>query len=159
MQALLKLSRAIDALNENVGKATIWLVLVVTLISALNAFVRYGFNYSSNGFLEIQWYLFGAVFLLGAGYTFLQNAHVRIDVLAGKLSMRTRMIIDIAGIIVFLLPLFLGLAVALDPGIQAMHRHAQPRCHLGYGEAALGHLLDRFDLEFFGVTLVAHGTS
>ena len=62
-------------------------------------------NIGSNAFLEIQWYLFGAVFLLGAGYTFLQNAHVRIDVLAGKLSMRTRMFIDIAGIIVFLLPM------------------------------------------------------
>mgnify|MGYP000665012884 CR=1 FL=1 len=105
MQALLKLSRAIDALNENVGKATIWLVLVVTLISAVNAFVRYAFNYSSNGFLEIQWYLFSAIFLLCAGYALKRNAHVRIDVLAGKLSMRTRMIIDIVGILVFLLPL------------------------------------------------------
>ena len=105
MNALLKLSRRIDALTERVGQAALWLVLVVVLVSAGNAMMRYTINYSSNAFLEIQWYLFGAVFLLGAGYTFLQNAHVRIDVLAGKLSMRTRMIIDIAGILVFLLPM------------------------------------------------------
>ena len=107
MQALLKLSRAIDALNENVGKATIWLVLVVTLISAVNAFVRYGFNYSSNGFLEIQWYLFSAIFLLCAGYALKRNAHVRIDFISSKLSTRANTIIDILGIVVFLVPLCL----------------------------------------------------
>ena len=105
MNALLKLSRLIDALTERIGKAVLWLVLIVVLVSAANAIMRYTIHYSSNAFLEIQWYLFGAVFLLGAGYTFLQNAHVRIDVLAGKLSMRTRMVIDIAGIIIFLLPM------------------------------------------------------
>ena len=102
MQALLKLSRAIDALNENVGKATIWLVLVVTLISALNAFVRYGFNYSSNGFLEIQWYLFSAIFLLCAGYALKRNAHVRIDVVSSHFSPRVLAWIDIVGTIFFL---------------------------------------------------------
>ena len=105
MQALLKLSRAIDALNENVGKATIWLVLVVTLISALNAFVRYGFNYSSNGFLEIQWYLFSAIFLLCAGYTLKRNAHVRIDVVSSHFSPRVLAWIDILGTIFFLAPM------------------------------------------------------
>ena len=105
MQALLKLSRAIDALNENVGKATIWLVLVVTLISALNAFVRYGFNYSSNGFLEIQWYLFSAIFLLCAGYALKRNAHVRIDVVSSHFSSRTLAWIDIIGTIFFLAPM------------------------------------------------------
>lgn len=105
MDTLLSLSRAIDAVSRFFGKFIIWLVLAAALISAGNAIARKAFNIGSNAFLEIQWYLFGAVFLLGAGYTFLQNAHVRIDVLAGKWSMRTRMYIDIVGIIVFLLPL------------------------------------------------------
>ena len=105
MQTLLKLSRAIDALNENVGKAAIWLVLIVTLISAVNAFVRYAFNYSSNGFLEIQWYLFSAIFLLCAGYALKRNAHVRIDVVSSRFSPRTLAWIDIIGTIFFLAPM------------------------------------------------------
>ena len=105
MQALLKLSRAIDALSEGVGKATIWLVLVVTLISAANAYVRYTFNYSSNGLLEIQWYLFSAIFLLCAGYTLMRNEHVRIDVISGRFSPRTHAWIDIIGTLFFLAPM------------------------------------------------------
>jgi TRAP-type mannitol/chloroaromatic compound transport system, small permease component len=105
MDTLLRLSHGIDAMSRFIGKFIIWLVLAAAVISAANAVARKAFSIGSNAFLEIQWYLFGAVFLLGAGYTFLQNAHVRIDVLAGKLSMRTRMIIDIAGILVFLLPM------------------------------------------------------
>ena len=105
MDTLLSLSRAIDAVSRFFGRFIIWLVLAAALISAGNAVARKAFNIGSNAFLEIQWYLFGAVFLLGAGYTLLQNAHVRIDVLAGKLSMRTRMYIDIGGILVFLLPM------------------------------------------------------
>ncbi|HQZ02907.1 MAG TPA: TRAP transporter small permease subunit [Thauera sp.] len=105
MDTLLRLSGVIDAVSRFFGKFIIWLVLAATVISAANAIARKAFNLGSNAFLEIQWYLFGAVFLLGAGYTFLQNAHVRIDVVASKLSMRTRMFIDIFGILVFLLPL------------------------------------------------------
>ena len=105
MDTLLRLSRIIDAVSRFFGKFIIWLVLAATLISAGNAIARKALNIGSNAFLEIQWYLFGAVFLLGAGYTFLQNAHVRIDVVASRLSMRTRMFIDIAGIIVFVLPM------------------------------------------------------
>ena len=105
MQALLKLSRAIDALTERVGKAAIWLVLIVTLISAINAFVRYAFNYSSNGLLEIQWYLFSAIFLLCAGYTLLRNEHVRIDVVSSHFSPRVLAWIDIIGTIFFLAPM------------------------------------------------------
>ncbi|TAH41395.1 MAG: TRAP transporter small permease subunit [Betaproteobacteria bacterium] len=105
MDTLLRLSRIIDAVSRSFGKFIIWLVLAATVISAANAVARKAFNFGSNAFLEIQWYLFGAVFLLGAGYTFLQNAHVRIDVVASRLSMRTRMFIDIAGIVVFLLPM------------------------------------------------------
>lgn len=105
MQALLKISRAIDALTERVGKATIWLVLIVTLISAVNAFVRYAVNYSSNGLLEIQWYLFSAIFLLCAGYTLLRNEHVRIDVVSSHFSPRGHAWIDIIGTIFFLAPM------------------------------------------------------
>ena len=105
MTALLQLSRLIDGITERIGRFAMWLILPAVLISAGNAIMRKAFDVGSNAFLEIQWYLFGAVFLLGAGYTLLQNAHVRIDVLAGKLSMRTRMYIDIGGILVFLLPM------------------------------------------------------
>ncbi|MGD9871524.1 MAG: TRAP transporter small permease subunit [Thauera sp.] len=105
MGTLLRLSALIDALTRFVGKSTIWLVLAATLISALNAIARKAFNVGSNAYLEIQWYLFAGVFMLGAGYVFLQNAHVRIDVVASKLSMRTRNIIDIVGIVLFLLPM------------------------------------------------------
>lgn len=105
MQALLKFSRGIDAVTHLIGRHIIWLVLAAVLISTLNAIARKAFNVGSNAFLEIQWYLFAAVFMFGASATFLQNAHVRIDVLANKLTKRTRILIDIAGIVVFLLPL------------------------------------------------------
>lgn len=105
MNALLAASRLIDAFSERVGRTVIWLVLAAVLISAGNAIVRKTFNTSSNALLEIQWYLFSAVFLLGAGYAFLKNAHVRIDFVSNHLSPRVRNIIDIVGIIVFLGPL------------------------------------------------------
>lgn len=105
MQALLKISRAIDALTERVGKAMIWLVLIVTLISAINAFVRYAVNYSSNGLLEIQWYLFSAIFLLCAGYTLMRNEHVRIDVVSSHFSPQVLAWIDIVGTLFFLAPM------------------------------------------------------
>jgi len=103
--SLLKLSQLIDSLNERVGRAAFWLVLAMTVICAANASVRFAFNYSSNGLLEIQWYLFAAVFLLCSPYTLLKNEHVRIDVLAGKLSPRGQAIIDIIGTMLFLLPM------------------------------------------------------
>ncbi len=105
MPALMTFSRFIDALNEWIGRLAMWLILAATLISAGNALVRKIFHVSSNGMLEIQWYLFAAVFMLGGGYAFLRNAHVRIDFVAGKLSPRTRNWIDVVGIVVFLLPL------------------------------------------------------
>lgn len=105
MGPLLKLSSLIDRASHFVGKSIIWLILAATVISTLNALARKLFNLGSNAFLEIQWYLFAAVFMLGAGHAFMQNAHVRIDVLANKLSHRSRILIDIGGIIIFLLPL------------------------------------------------------
>jgi len=102
---LLKLSQLIDWLTERVGKGAFWLILVMTIISAGNAVVRFIFNYSSNGLLEIQWYLFAAVFLLCAPYTLQKNEHVRIDVLSSKLSPRGLAVIDIIGSLFFLLPM------------------------------------------------------
>jgi TRAP-type mannitol/chloroaromatic compound transport system permease small subunit len=105
LNALLALSRAIDAVTERVGRLVYWLILVVVLISAANATVRKLFDYSSNAYLEIQWYLFSAVFLFGAGYTLLRNEHVRIDIIAGRLSRRTQNWIDVFGIVLFLFPM------------------------------------------------------
>ena len=104
MKNLLQLSKSIDRLNTAVGRATMWLILATTLISAGNALVRKILNVSSNGLLEIQWYLFAAVFMLGAGYGFLKNSHVRIDFISTKLSDRTRNWIDVGGIVLVLIP-------------------------------------------------------
>jgi len=104
MKALLGISRAVDALNERVGRIVIWLVLAMALVSTLNALTRYAFNRSSNAWLELQWYLFAAVFLLCAGYTLLHNEHIRIDVLSSRLSARSRLWIDVIGTVLFLLP-------------------------------------------------------
>ena len=86
MNALLALARVIDALNERVGRLVTWLVLVAVVISAANAIVRKAFDMSSNAFLEIQWYLFSAVFLLCSAWTLLRNEHIRIDVIASRFS-------------------------------------------------------------------------
>lgn len=104
MNALLALSRAIDSVNRRVGRAVTWLILLAVLISATNATVRKLFNVSSNAWLELQWYLFGAVFMLASGYTLLKNEHVRVDVLASRFSRRTQLWIEIFGVLFFLLP-------------------------------------------------------
>ncbi|MEZ5646546.1 MAG: TRAP transporter small permease subunit [Burkholderiaceae bacterium] len=105
MPFLLQISRLIDGVNRVIGVLAMWLILAATLISAGNALVRKIFGTSSNAWLEIQWYLFAAVFLLGGGYAFLRNAHVRIDFVSSKFSARTRNWVDIGGIVIFLLPL------------------------------------------------------
>jgi TRAP-type mannitol/chloroaromatic compound transport system permease small subunit len=105
--ALLRLSRLIDSITELIGKFAMWLILAAVVISSGNAIMRKAFDIGSNAFLEIQWYLFSAVFMLASGYVFLRNAHVRIDFLSGKLSKRTNAIIDAAGIVIFLIPLCL----------------------------------------------------
>jgi TRAP-type mannitol/chloroaromatic compound transport system permease small subunit len=104
LSTLLKISRLIDAFNERVGRFTMWLILAAVLISAINAVVRKAFNFSSNGFLEIQWYLFAAVFLLAAGYTMKRQEHVKIDVVSSRFSKTTQIWIDIVGIVCFLFP-------------------------------------------------------
>jgi TRAP-type mannitol/chloroaromatic compound transport system permease small subunit len=104
VSALLQLSRLIDRLSELVGRWVAWLVLAAVLISAANASVRKALNIGSNAFLEIQWYLFAAVFLLAAGYTMMRQDHVKIDVISGRFSKRTQIWIDIVGICAFLFP-------------------------------------------------------
>lgn len=104
MTYLLSLSNRIDALSAWLGRWVAWLVLVAVLVSTANAVMRKAFNMSSNAFLEIQWYLFAAVFLLASGYTLMRQEHVKIDVLSGRFSKRTQIMIDIVGICLFLLP-------------------------------------------------------
>lgn len=104
MTALLNLSRWIDRLNEWVGRSVAWLVLLAVVISAVNAVSRKAFSLSSNAFLEIQWYLFAAVFLLAAGYTLLRQEHVKIDIVLGRFSKRTQILVECFGIVAFLFP-------------------------------------------------------
>ncbi|MDH0373502.1 TRAP transporter small permease subunit [Comamonas aquatica] len=105
MQALLRLSRGIDGLNAWVGKYVIWLILAATVVSGVNAVVRKVFHTSSNAFLEVQWYFFAASFLLAAGYTLLEKEHVKVDVINARLSLRTRVWIDVLGFALFLTPM------------------------------------------------------
>jgi TRAP-type mannitol/chloroaromatic compound transport system permease small subunit len=105
MSALLFLSRLIDSVSLGLGKVVMWLILAATTISAGNAIMRKAFNIGSNAYLEIQWYLFAAVFMLGAGYVMLKNGHVRIDFISTRLSKRTNAIIDLLGLVVFTIPL------------------------------------------------------
>lgn len=107
MKVLIRLTRAIDAMTERVGRAARWLILLTVLISAGNALVRYAFKMSSNAWLEVQWYLFAAVFLLCAGYALKHNQHVRVDVISSRFSARTRAGLDIFGTLFFLLPMAL----------------------------------------------------
>ena len=104
MSYLLLLSKTIDAINEKIGLAISWALLAAVLICSGNAMVRYTLNTSSNAWLEIQWYLFGAIFLLASSYTLRRNEHVRIDVIVGKFSKRTQVWIDLFGFLFFLLP-------------------------------------------------------
>lgn len=104
MLGLLKLSRAIDGLNERVGKIAAWAIVVAIVISSVNAIIRRIFGVSSNAWLELQWYLFGAVFLLCAGWTLKLNEHIRIDILSSRLPKRGRDGVDVFGHVFFLFP-------------------------------------------------------
>ncbi len=111
MNSLLRASRLIDALNTAVGKASYWLILIAVLVSSGNAVVRKAFNMSSNSLLEIQWYLFAAVFLLCAGYTLLNKEHVRVDLIHSRLSRRQQLWVEIFGTLFFLAPVTLLILV------------------------------------------------
>jgi TRAP-type mannitol/chloroaromatic compound transport system permease small subunit len=104
MKTLIAISRAIDMVNERVGRLVYWGVLIMVLVSAANATSRYALNIASNAWLELQWYLFAAVFLLCSGYTLLHNEHIRIDILTARLSRRAQIWIDILGTLIFMLP-------------------------------------------------------
>ena len=124
MQVLLRFSRAIDSLNDAIGRNVYWLILVAVLVSAVNAMVRYAFDISSNAWLELQWYLFSAVFLLCAGYTLGRNEHVRIDIIAGRMSRRAQAWIDLLGGLFFLLPMSLMITYLAWPVfIESFTRH------------------------------------
>lgn len=115
MKGLLSLSSAIDKLSYWIGRSVMWLVLLMVLISAGNAIIRKLFNTSSNAYLEAQWYLFAAVFLLGASYTMLQQGHVKIDVFISRFSRPTQVKIEIFGIVMFLFPLVYFVIVEIFP--------------------------------------------
>jgi len=104
MQALLALSSGIDAVSKKLGQVASYLVLFCALISAGNATIRYLFSMSSNGWLEIQWYMFAGIVLLGASQTLSLNAHIRVDLVYGMLSEKKRLWVDLIGIVLFLLP-------------------------------------------------------
>ena len=117
MASLLRLSRLIDAVTGFIGRWIAWLILMAILVSAGNAVIRKLFDMSSNAWLELQWYLFGAVFMLGAAYTLQRNEHVRIDVVSGLFSERTRDWIDVAGHVLFLFPLAFLMTWELFPWV------------------------------------------
>jgi len=119
MPILLSLSRLIDAISLGLGKLIMWLILAATAISAGNAIMRKAFSIGSNAYLEIQWYLFAAVFMLGAGYVMLKNGHVRIDFISTRLSRRTNAIIDAIGLVAFTIPLSL---IMIDLGWPVFQR-------------------------------------
>jgi TRAP-type mannitol/chloroaromatic compound transport system permease small subunit len=151
MDSLLSLSKRIDQFSEWVGKWVAWLVLFSVLISAGNAISRKAFNLSSNAFLEVQWYMFAAVFMLAAGYTLLRQEHVKIDVVSGRFSKRTQIWIDIAGICFFLIPFVIYIIMLAMPlvinafvtkemssnagGLDALARV----CHVAFGLVVFGH--------------------
>ena len=115
MDTLLRLSHGIDAMSRFIGKFIIWLVLAAAVISAANAVARKAFSIGSNAFLEIQWYLFGVIFLFSSGYTLLRNEHVRIDLISSKFSKRGQVWIDIFGILFFLMPMAIAILVLSWP--------------------------------------------
>lgn len=110
MALLLAFSRGVDWMNDKFGRVADWCVLLACAVSAGNALSRYGFNISSNGWLEVQWYFFAAVVMLGASHTLYRNEHVRVDLIFGSLGERGRLYVDIFGLLVFLLPGMLLLA-------------------------------------------------
>ena len=131
MAALLKLSRWIDSVNEFVGRWLAWLVLAAVLISAANAAVRKAFDTSSNAFLEIQWYLFAAVFLVASGYTLLRQEHVKIDVVLHRFSRPTQIKVEIFGIVAFLIPFVLTVGALVWPLVTKAYIHGEMSSNAG----------------------------
>ena len=131
MAGLLALSRLIDALNEFIGKWVGWLILAAILVSAVNAIIRKAFNMSSNAWLELQWYLFGAAFLLAAAYTLKQNEHIRIDIVYGAFSRRVQHWIDLLGHLFFLMPFVLLMVYYFVPYVSLSFRTGEMSTNAG----------------------------
>jgi len=125
MEGPLALARGIDRLNEFIGKSVAWLILVAVLVSAGNAVIRKAFNISSNSWLELQWYLFGAAFLLAAAYTLKQNEHIRIDIVYGLFSRRTQHWIDLFGHLLFLMPFVVLMIFYFVPYVALSYRSGE----------------------------------
>jgi TRAP-type mannitol/chloroaromatic compound transport system permease small subunit len=125
MEGLLAVSRGIDRLTEFVGRWVSWLILVAVLVSAGNAVIRKAFNMSSNAWLELQWYLFGAAFLLAAAYTLRQNEHIRIDIVYGMFSRRVQHWIDLLGHIFFLMPFVILMILYFIPYVSLSYRSGE----------------------------------
>lgn len=125
MRGLLGLSRFIDRMNEIIGKSVAWLILVAILVSAVNAVIRKIFNVSSNSWLELQWYLFGAAFLLAAAYTLKQNEHIRIDIVYGAFPRRVQHWIDLMGHLLFLMPFTLLMIWYFVPYVSLSYRNGE----------------------------------
>ena len=131
MVGLIALSRGIDRLNEFIAKSVSWLILVSILVSAANATIRKIFNESSNAWLELQWYLFGAAFLLAAAYTLKQNEHIRIDIVYGMWSRRVQHWIDLLGHLLFLMPFTLLMVYYLGPYVLRSYRSGEVSTNAG----------------------------
>ena len=131
MAGLLALSRAIDRMNEFIGKWVSWLILLAVLVSAANAVIRKTLNMSSNAWLELQWYLFGAAFLLAAAYTLRQNEHIRIDIIYGMFSRRVQHWIDLFGHVFFLMPFVLLMIYYFVPYVSLSYRSGEVSTNAG----------------------------
>jgi TRAP-type mannitol/chloroaromatic compound transport system permease small subunit len=131
MQGLLKISRTIDAGTALLGKAVIWLILASILISAGNAISRKLFDVSSNAWLELQWYLFGAAFMLAAAYTLQRNEHIRIDIVSSRLSKNARNVIEIAGHLLMLMPFSLLMLWEMWPSMRDSYDQGETSANFG----------------------------
>ncbi len=131
MQGLVGLSRAIDGINERIGKITAWAIVVAVLVSSINAIIRKVFGVSSNAWLELQWYLFGAVFMLCAAWTLRANEHIRIDIVSSRLSQRGRDVIDLVGHMFFLLPFVLMMIYLCWPYFLGSYRSGEVSTNVG----------------------------
>ena len=131
MKSLLSLSASIDALNQKIGVLCDWLVLLACLVSGGNAMIRYAYDYSSNAWLEIQWYMFAIIVMFGAAYTLRRNEHVRVDIIYMQLSERGQIWIDIIGTVLFLLPMCLLLSWLSWPFFLQSYRVAEESSNAG----------------------------
>ena len=131
MKGLLALSRGIDRLNETIGKLVSWLILLAILVSAGNAVIRKVFDTSSNAWLELQWYLFGAAFMLAAAYTLKQNEHIRIDIIYGLFPRRLRHWIDLFGHVFFLMPFVTLMVIYFVPYVSLSFRTGEMSTNAG----------------------------